>query len=53
MLVNCLAEFNNKTDILMERFRSLADGETVVTLFNEINRALLDLIASVNFENLF
>ena len=33
----------------MERFRLLADGKTVVTLFNEINRALLDIIASVCF----
>ncbi len=48
MLVHSLEEFNLKADLLMERFRSLADGKTVVTLFNEINRAALDIIASVN-----
>ena len=48
MLVHSLEEFNIKADLLMERFRILADGKTVVTLFNEINRAALDIIASVN-----
>ncbi len=48
MLVHSLEEFNLKADLLMERFRSLADGKTIVTLFNEINRAALDIIASVN-----
>ena len=47
MLINSLEEFNTKSDLLMDRFRSLADGKTVVTLFNEINRAALDIIASV------
>jgi hypothetical protein len=48
ILMHSLEEFNLKSDLLMERFRSLADGKTVVTLFNEINRAALDIIASVN-----
>ena len=52
--MHSLEEFNLKSDLLMERFRSLADGKTVVTLFNEINRAALDIIASVSlFDFLF
>lgn len=40
-------EFNDKGDILMEKFRSLADGKTLVTFSNEINRFGLDVISSV------
>ena len=50
-------EFNDKGDILIERLRILADGKTTINLFNEINHAALDAIASVyifiNYSNIF
>lgn len=42
-----LSEVNSKSDILLERLRGLADGKTVVKLFDEVNHATLDIIASV------
>nr|UOU03247.1 cytochrome P450 3049F1 [Brachionus rubens] len=42
-------ELNSKIDILLLRLRSLADGKTKITLFNEINHVALDIIASVAF----
>lgn len=42
-----LDEVNSKGDILLERLRTLADGKTVVNLFDEVNHAALDIIASV------
>jgi hypothetical protein len=45
-----LNEINSKADILLERLRSLADGKTSVNLFDEINHAALDIIASVCFK---
>jgi cholesterol 24(S)-hydroxylase len=42
-------EFNAKIDILMDKLRTVADGSTPVVMFNEINRVLLDIIASVGF----
>jgi hypothetical protein len=44
-----MEEFNQKGDTLLERIRSLADGKTIVTLFNELNHATLDVIATVAF----
>lgn len=41
-------EFNAKGEILMNRFRTLADGKTKVTLLDEFNHATLDVIASVS-----
>lgn len=41
-------DFNAKGDILIERLRTIADGKTTIQLFNEINHATLDVIASVN-----
>lgn len=41
-------EINTKGDVLLERFKKLADGVTLVKLFEEMNRAALDIIASVN-----
>ena len=41
-------EINSKGDVLLERFKNLADGVTLVKLFEEMNRAALDIIASVN-----
>lgn len=40
--------FNQITNLLTEKLRSMADGKTVVCLFNEVNRATLDAIALVN-----
>ena len=40
--------FNQITDILNDKLRTMADGKTTVHLFNEINRATLDAIALVN-----
>ena len=40
--------FNQITNTLTEKLRSMADGKTVVNLFNEVNRATLDAIALVN-----
>lgn len=48
-----LNEINSKADILLERLRSLADGKTSVNLFDEINHAALDIIASVCFKFYF
>ena len=41
--------FNQITDILNDKLRTMADGKTVVHLFNEINRATLDAIALVYY----
>jgi hypothetical protein len=46
-------QFNSLTDILMEKLRTKADGKTVVSLLNEMNRATLDAIASVNRETIY
>ena len=48
-LLEYLADFNTKCDSLIERLRTLADGKTVVTVFNEVNHAALDIIANVRF----
>ena len=40
--------FNQITDILNDKLRTMADGKTTVHLFNEINKATLDAIALVN-----
>lgn len=42
-----MGHFNQITNTLTEKFRSMADGKTVVNLFNEVNRATLDAIALV------
>ncbi len=47
-LIEYLDDFNTKCDILIERLRTLADGKTVVTVFNEVNHAALDIIANVS-----
>ena len=40
--------FNQITNTLTEKLRTVSDGKTVVNLFSEINRATLDAIALVN-----
>lgn len=42
-------EFNEKSNLLMEKLRSKADGKTMVTMFPEINKLALDIISSVAF----
>lgn len=45
--MNFVNEFNSIGDIFMEKLRKMADGRTMITLFNEINHATLDVIAAV------
>ena len=42
-----VSQFNTKADILMNRLRNLADGQTLIHLFKELNHATLDAIAQV------
>lgn len=42
-------EFNSIADMLIERLRSMADGKTSICLYNEISRAAMDMISSVNY----
>jgi hypothetical protein len=53
MLMLQMNEFNSKGDILLEKIRNLADNKTPVTMFNELNRATLDVIASVSYKKEF
>lgn len=46
-LDNWVKEMNDKSDILMEKLRLLADGKQLVTLYRKINRFALDVISSV------
>ena len=42
-----MKEFNFKSDILMEKLRTDAENNKMVIMFEEVNHALLDIIASV------
>lgn len=42
-----MKEFNEKGNILMQKLRHLADGETIVHIGKEMNAIALDIIASV------
>ena len=42
-------QFNVKADILTDRLRHLADGNTGVQFFEEFTKATLDAIAQVLF----
>lgn len=48
-LMNFMEEINSKGNILLDRFKTIADGVTVVKMFEEVNHAALDIIASVAF----
>jgi hypothetical protein len=52
--MNFVDQFNQKTDILLERLRMLANGKILVNLFTEFNHATLDAVNALasNF-NLF
>ena len=41
--------FNTKADLLVERFRTIANGEITINLFNEFNHVTLDVIALIAF----
>ncbi len=45
--MNFMNEVNLKSNILIERFKNLADGKTPIKMFEEVNHAALDIIASV------
>ncbi len=47
VLMTFIGQFNQITNTLTEKFRTMADGKTMVHLFNELNRATLDAIALV------
>nr|ARQ84122.1 cytochrome P450 [Brachionus plicatilis] len=42
-------DFNEKSNLLMEKLRSKPDGKTLVTMFPELNKFALDIISSVAF----
>lgn len=42
-------EFNLKSNILLEKLRELADGKTIVTMFEQFNCTALDVISAVAF----
>jgi hypothetical protein len=51
VLMHFVKQFNITSDILMERLRWFADGQTCVELFPELNHATLDAIAEVRTVN--
>ena len=49
VLNSFIDEFNTKGDMLLEKLRSIADGNTEVVMLDEFNHATLDAIATVQF----
>jgi len=49
VLSGFMDEFNYKSDKLLEKLRKLADGKTVVTLFDQFSCIALDIISHVAF----
>ena len=47
VLNNHVEKFNENGNLLIEKFRKSADGNSMVHLLDEFNRLLLDLISSV------
>lgn len=47
VLLDSLKEFNTKSDVLLAKLRSMADGQTPVTLLIELNKVTLEVISSV------
>lgn len=47
MLLNFLGDLNSKIDILMDRFRKLAETGMPITFLEEFNRVILDIIGNV------
>nr|ATW72319.1 cytochrome p450 CYP3049B6 [Brachionus calyciflorus] len=48
-LVGFMEEFNLKSKILMEKFRTLADGKQMISILDEFNNMTMDIIATVGF----
>jgi hypothetical protein len=48
-LKSFMPEFNTTADVLIERLRNVADGKTIVHLYDEIGRAAMDMISNVSF----
>ncbi len=44
VLMTFIEKFNEKADMLMARFRSMADGKTQINMLTEINHATLDTV---------
>lgn len=49
VLSGFMDEFNYKSNKLLEKLRKLADGKTVVTLFDQFSCTALDIISHVAF----
>ena len=47
-LMKSMSEFNLKADILIQNLMLQADGKTIVSLFERLNKTALDVIANVN-----
>ena len=52
-LIGFMEEFNNNSNILMDKLRSLADGNTSITMLDQINNMTMDVIASVSIYNVY
>lgn len=50
VLITFVGHFNQIVNNLSEKFRSLADGKTLVHLTSELSRATMDAIALVFFK---
>ncbi|CAF0954298.1 unnamed protein product [Brachionus calyciflorus] len=48
-LVGFMEEFNLKSKILMEKFRTFADGKQIISILDEFNNMTMDVIATVGF----
>ena len=48
-----MEEFNLKSDVLMSKLRTLADGKKVFRMLDELNNLTLDVIAVVSLLNDF
>ena len=47
-LIKSLSEFNLKAEILIQNLMLKADGKTVISLFERLNKTALDVIANVS-----
>ena len=50
VLMTFVNQFNEKTDMLVQKLRGIADGKTIIKLFHELNLVTLDAIAQVNIK---
>ena len=51
-MLKYIDEFNERGDMLIDKLRPMADGKTVVHIYEEISYAVFDIIANV-FKNRF